>query len=1010
MSRARAWSAVVLRSILIALIAMTLAGASTVHTSDRLAVIAVVDVSGSIQRFADFGNKPDGRRIPPAQAVRRWLEEASANRQPDDLLGVVIFDGDSLALAAPTPAGRQTDADTDAGWRLEDLPLDLSMSEGTDIAGALRFAAALLPPDARKRLLLISDGDETAGDALQAARQLSSTRGANSSDEIPIDALPVSYNVHNETMIDFVDAPPQAGRESIITVRVGLYSTRPTSGVLRLVREGVELDINGSAPGRGLRIQLKRGNQVVPIQVRTPDETVHRFRAVFEPDDPSADTVAQNNSGEAFTVTPGKGHILIIDGVSDGDPDGAGRILFNTLTRAGLEVETVPPSATPADLLSLQEFDLVILQNVAAEEIPPGSQTILASYVRDFGGGLVMIGGNDSFGAGGWNGGEVEEILPVEMDLPESLVMPSAAIVIVLDSSGSMGWNVMGGTRTQQEIANEAAALAIMTLDKQDLVGVVEFNSATRIVTPLAPNIDPQTTANRVRAISPGGGTNLYPALAQAGEMLRNVKAQVKLVIVLSDGVSMGSPIYGQTLAEQLADEDVKVSTIAVGDGADTQTLESIALAGGGEYYRVVDPNLLPQIFIREVRVVRKPMIREATFEPVLTGSGSPITAGLRSPLPTLGGMVLTQPRPEATAVNAILAPTGEPVLAHWNIGLGRSAAWTSDASRWASDWISSPAYETLWTQLARTLSRAATSQQYDVNAEVRSGTLHLRLDAADDDGNPLDLLTVPGWVYRPDGSRVEVTLTQTGPGVYEAEVPAAQTGTYVSALTPRLGRQGLPAVVAGASSATSPEYSKLTSNIGLLRQIADETNGRILDWENPSSANLFDRAGLSPVRSLAPIWPTLALWSVLVMLLDVGTRRVAWDRILSRELAAQLNRHAKENVRLRGDHAVATLGRLRKAPGRAHLDKRKAGEVQPVSQHKGVGGGSSEPIDLAARKQDIREALRLQQGKQPASKIADVSDSKKSAPTADDSENTPTSSLLRAKHRARERFEEDRP
>lgn len=1000
MSRMRAISAVVVRSALIALVAMMLAGAASIQRTDRLAVIAVIDVSGSVQRFADFGTDDTGRRIPPAEVIRDWLEIAAADRGPDDLFGAVLFDGDSLAVATPSRPGVNQRDDGPRDRRISDIPLDLSFVEGTNIADAIRFASALFPPNARKRLLLISDGNATTGDALAAAGEIMMAAGSGDRSNIPIDALPITYNVQNETMIEFVDAPPQATRESLVTVRVGLYSTRPTTGTIRLLREGVEIDINGEAPGAGRRVSLREGRQVIAMDVRTPPETVHRFRAVFEPDE--EDAVVQNNSGEAFTITPGKGRILIVDGVSGGG-DGLGAILPRALARNGLDVETIPSGAMPADLLSMQEYDLIMLNNVPAEEIPRNGQSILASYVRDMGGGLVMIGGPNSFGAGGWNGGEVEETLPVEMDLPEDLIVPSAAIVLVLDSSGSMNNRVLGGMRTQQEIANEAAALAIQTLDPQDLIGVIEFDSSHRIVVPLGPNENPGATAERVRAISSDGGTNMYPALAEAGAMLRNVEAQVKLVIVLTDGQSAGDPEFGQSIAARLSSEGVKISTIAVGDAADTVTLEAIAEAGKGQYYQVVDPNLLPQVFIREVRVVRKPMIREAPFQPRLTGAASPITSGLPPTLPALDGLVLTQPRPEAIAIDAIVAPTGEPVLSHWNVGLGQAAAWTSDVGIWASSWIDTPFFDTLWTQLARTISRPATSQQYDVVTEARDGSLHIRLDAADDAGDPLDLLTVPGSIYTPRGEKREITLTQTGPGVYEADVPINETGAYITALTPRLGNRRLPPVIAGAASATSPEFARLESNVGLLRQLAESTGGRALSWDAPQDAELFARADLPPIRASAPLWPTLLIWTVALTLLDVGTRRIAWDRLLSRELAAAIREQSRITTQARGVKATATLGRLRgraqnTRPDQPAIRAERAAPSRTVTRVK-------EQVDQAERRRSIREALRATTSGQKPQNPPTPKKSPESRPSGADEG---ASGLLAAKQRARKRYEQE--
>lgn len=1002
MSRARAISAVVARTILILLIAAALAGASGVRTSDRLAVIAVIDVSGSVQRFGDFGR--DERGVPRSftQAARSWLARASDGRDREDLLGVVVFDGRSLAIASPAPPAANRRSDGLLGWTPDDLALDLALAEGTDIADALRYAAALFPPDARRRLVLISDGVETRGDALAAARALAEAPGA----AVPVDVLPISYNVRNEVLVEFVDAPPTASRESMVAVRVGLRATAPAAGTLRLEREGGELDISPDEPGLGLRLALEPGRTVVPIEVRVPAQTVHRFRAVFEPDDPAADTVAQNNSGMAFTVTPGRGKTLVIDGVSDGATTGPGSILPGALTRSGLEVSAVPPGAAPMDLLTLQEYDLVILQDVPADALPRNVQEIYASYVRDLGGGLVMVGGPNSFGAGGWNNGPIEDVLPVEMDLPEQLLMPSAAIVLVLDSSGSMGARVLGGARTQQEIANEAAALAVRTLDPTDLVGVIEFNSTHRTVVPLGPNRDPEESAKRVRAISPGGGTNLYPALLEAGAMLRDVEAQVKLIIALTDGVSMGTPAMGQNIASRLERDGVRISTIAVGDGADVDTLRSIALAGGGEHYRVVDPNLLPQIFIREVRVLRKPMVRETLFQPRIAPTGSPLIAGLPSPLPTLGGLVLTQPKGDATAINAIVAPGGEPVLAHWNIGLGRAAAWTSDSHRWARAWAEGGAFGTLWSSVARAIARPVSDQNFEVAVEAREGRVRVRLEAADDAGAPMDLLTVDGFVVAPSGDRREIRLTQIGPGVYEGEAAADETGAYVVALTPRLGGRRLPPVVAGAASAISPEHSRLESNIALLREIAETTGGRPLSWGFASPDELFARDGLAPRRATTPIWPMLLAWAVGVMLLDVGTRRVAWDRILSRELAAERGLAAAE--RSRGRASAATLGRLRSRGRRDDAGSPAPASAPSAPEPRRRITRPEESIPVADRREAIQRALRARKTGDRPEPAKPTKPAEGSTPAGSDSRADAAAGLFAAKKRARDRLDRE--
>lgn len=985
MSRLRAWSAISARALLLALIALMLAGAASVRRTDRLGVVIVVDASESVRRFAMV---PDGRggSRPALEVVSEWIARAAAARGPDDLLGVVSFDGRSIALAAP------------AARTPGEVGFDVSLSEGTDLEGALRFARALIPPGASGRIVLVSDGVETTGDAVRAAEEL-----AGGVAPTPVDVVPLAYSVQREAMVESVDAPPSAPEGATVTVRVTLRAESATRGTLRLLREGRELDVNGAEEGSGRRIEFGPGRRVELFQVRLDDGRVHRFEAVFEPDadargELAGDTLLANNRAEAFTVTPGKGAALVIDGVSDGDPSGAGSILAGTLRRAGIDVDVVAPGLAPGDLLALQAYDLVMLQNVAAEDLTPAAHALLADYVEELGGGLVMIGGPDSFGAGGWKGSALEPILPVNLDLPEQLITPSAAIVIVLDSSGSMGQRVLGGTRTQQQIANEGAALALRSLDQQDLVGVIAFANSWKDVVPLGKNDDVEGATRRVLAIAPSGGTNLYPALAEAGRRLLEVDAQVKHVIVLSDGVAQGDPASGPAIALRMRESGITVSTIAVGDGADTATLADIAYEGGGEFYRVVDPNVLPRIFLKETRVVRRPLIRESPFTPINLGSGSPLVLGLPSEMPALGGLVLTQRREDPGVVNALGAPGGEPLLAHWNVGLGQVGAFTSDAHRWASAWIDWPGYVQMWTAIARSLSRPSGGQGYDFNAEIDGDELRVRLDATDRDGRPLDLLRVPGTVFGPDGSRRAVQLSQVGPGEYEARVSAPGTGNYVVALTPRLGDQALSPVVGGVSRATGPELRRLRSDIGALQRIADVTGGRALDLADPENAGLFDREGVRPSEASSPLWRLLLVWAIVVTLLDVGTRRVAWDRLITREAAAELARIAG-SLRGRGDAAASSVGALRRA--REGAARRQEAEAPgPPGRGKGpipVSQGPTEAERRRAIRAAMRDATQRAQGTKPGA-----------APAGGPEEEARTSSLLAAKRRAQGRYGEE--
>lgn len=1029
MSRVRRVSAVLLRVVLIALITAMLAGASAVRKTDKLAVIGVVDVSGSVRLFGRTGQGQDGKPLDPLAAARAFIAAAEKARGPDDLLGLVIFDGRPLAVAMPTRA------------EISDRSIDLHVLDGTDIAAALRYAAALVPPDAAGRLALISDGDQTSGDAISAARELAGRATGGARGGTPVDVAPVELDASQEVMVESVDSPPRSAAESAVMVRVTFMATEPVRGLLTLMHSaggastaGEPIDINGEEPGFARRVELPTGRSVQLIRVQLPAGHVHQFRAVFEPETglradgtqgPIGDTRLENNSGETFTYTPGKGSVLLIDGVSGGAEAGAGSTLAGVLRDAGIDVTVIPPEGIPDNLLALQAYDLVILENVPADAVPEETQKALADHVRQMGAGLVMIGGPESFGAGGWKGSVLEPLLPVKLDLPERLVEPDAAVVFVLDNSGSMGRSVLGSTYSQQEIANQSAAMAVKSLAKTDLVGVVVFNSDTEVLTPLGPNTNADATADRILSIAPGGGTVLGPALEEARGQLRDAKAAVKHVIVLSDGRSM-DPGALPGICARMRDEGITVSTIAVGDEADEKTMGDMAAQGHGRFYSVSNPSLLPQFFLKAVRIIRTPYLSAKPFTPVILPTPSPLTAGLSDP-PALGGMVLTQRRPEPTITYAMQAPSGEPLLAQWTVELGQVAAFTSDAnlSGWASQWTRWPGYRALWTQAARTLARAASNNRMELTTQTSGGVMHLRLDAAADDGRPLDLLTVPGTVRAPSGEEVKVNLAQTAPGVYEADTPAAEGGSYIAILTPRLSGKRLAPVIGGVSVTSGLEYRTLKTNTGLLEAIARETGGRVLDLSVKSAGKLFDRSGMQPTLARTPLWRPLLLWTLMVMLLDVATRRIAWDRFVSREFGAGLREVAEHAVKDRGREAQRAVTRLREAPKRvqpaaagavltnedadrlAEEAKRKRQEAR-LAALQAARTARREEAEAAAPGAETQPAPSAEPQPAPEAAPTPAVRRRPPAPAPDKPPEAGVGDLMAAKRRALERFEEE--
>lgn len=998
MAPTRRWSAVVARVLLLSAIAMLLAGASLVRTTDRIAAVVIVDVSPSVEQFYQPPSDQQGREVSRDTAIAHQIDRLTSACKRDDLLAVLYTDRQPRAVQALAPTAPSS------------LPQMQSLAEGTDLERALNLAGAMIPPDAVGRILLFSDGNQTSGDVVRAARELASARASSGastarSTPIPVDVVPLEYRVDQESMVESVDVPPVAPAQASVTVRVVLLASAPVSGELALTENGEPVDINAEQPGFSRRLTLRAGRHVELLTVPLSDARTHRFEAIWQPD-PGQDRVQANNTGTAFVVTPGRGGVLLVNAYAD-EQSTSNEVLAGSLRQSGFEVKAIGSENLLADLLWLQGFDIVVLDDVPADSVGKPVQEALARFVTELGGGLVMVGGPRSFGAGGWKGTPLEPLLPVLLDLPERLETPSSAVVLVIDNSGSMSHSVLGTDRSQQDIANEGAALAIESLDKSDMVGVIVFNSDFDVRVPLQRNLDAKRSAQIVRSISADGGTNLPPALNEAHRQLAQAQAANKHVIVLSDGVSSNKEDIPGIVAEMRAD-GIKVTTIAVGNIADTDMMARMARDGGGVYYRVVDPTLLPRVFVKAVRIMRSPMIREVPFDPVRLPSGSTTLEGIAD-LPALLGVTLTQTRKEASVSNVLATPQGEPLLATWSAGLGRVGAFTSDARAWAAPWIATPVYSRFWTQLVRAIARAPSDRAQNLSAALEGDSLRINLEQTDDQAHPMNELIVPASVYAPDGTHLETRLSQIGPGQYQALVPAPNTGTYVVTLAPRQGTKVLSPVIGGVVKPGGAEFRSLSSNVDVLREVAKLTGGRVLsmtDQQSPSPT-LFDRAGMVPAVARLPLWQWLLIAAITIMLFDVATRRVAWDRLLTREFGSHVGREAAAGMSDRSQQAARSLRRLREADlaAQEQLSSFDAG-TSKLSDQDALATAEAERTRRREAIIAARQAARSAAQPAPAP-IEDLS-----SQAAPESSSAPDEAqpggLLEAKRRALRRFDKD--
>jgi len=431
--------AVMLRVLLFAVLSVAMSGVYRVEKANDLAIIAVVDTSMSVESFASFGEDELGLPITIDRAARGFLAKASVGRLENDRLGIIAFDGRAQTIALPAKS------------QVLDRVIEISPIEGSDLVGAIESARMQLPPDANARIIVFSDGRGTTGGLSQL------------SVDVPIDVVPIRYAVEQEVVVQAVELPARASPGSIVDVRVVLRSLGRSSGEMLLSYNAEPVDLNGDQSGNTRLVEIEPGQSVLVFPVQLGLGRVHRFEARYIPtrienDRYIGDTSLGNNQAGGVTLTSGKGRVLV---VSETDSAGESQAmhLINTFERASWEIDAIVPSQFPADLLDLEAYDLVVLVNTPRDALEMEADALINAYVQDLGGGVVFVGGREALGAGGWQGSVIEDVLPVKLDVSDDLIIPAVAVVLVLDSSGSMRHKVMGSSRSQQAVANDAAAV-----------------------------------------------------------------------------------------------------------------------------------------------------------------------------------------------------------------------------------------------------------------------------------------------------------------------------------------------------------------------------------------------------------------------------------------------------------------------------------------------------------------------------------------------------------------------
>ncbi|MEW6047160.1 MAG: VWA domain-containing protein, partial [Bacillota bacterium] len=799
--------------------------------------------------------------------------------------------------------------------------------ETTDLESALRAAGSLLAAEGsggagtRGRIVLISDGRETAGSVLEAARRSPGRAAGAAAGEgpalPPVHVVPVLALSRPEAAVSALAAPLSLAQGKSLRLTSRLYSSEAQPAQLRLER-------NGSPIWEG-RVELPAGWSSVAFEDR-PDggapAAVYALKLRAE-----ADTHLQNNHAEAAVRVRAKDRVLY---VSDSASNAGSRWLALS---AGIDVEPVPPDRLPASRAELAGFSAVVLDNVAATRLTRPQMEAVAAFVRDLGGGLVVLGGPQAFGPGGYRSTPLEEVLPLWADVPARLLVPQVALVLVIDKSGSMGEQDAAGTKL--DAARRAAAATLELLSPSDLVGVIAFDSQPHWVQPLEAASDPVGVMRRLGRLAADGGTELGPALREALDSLRGARAMVRHAIVLSDGKSTAADF--EAVTTRAAAEGITVSAVAIGQDADVALLSDIARWGKGRFYFTRDMRRLPQIFASETITITRSALVTSPVDVVATGQApsgeGPLPPGSRR-WPRLSGYVATTPKPGASVYLA--APDGDPILASWRTGLGRVAAFTSSLTgAWGQAWQDQGLAGPMLARMVQWVMPPGPPASSNLVAELEGDRATLVAEVLDAGGRPVNFLEGTAVISGPSGRSWEVAMAQEGPGRYTARFDAAQPGEYVA--TARLGSVRLQAVVVRSYAA---EFEPDPPSPALLAAVARATGGRVLGYItaektdgapaplSPGLAAAADRLTSLPAAAPGgwesrPAWPLLVLAGLALLLGDVAVRQVHESpAALAAEARAALGTFArglKQRLQHLGRPGPGEVARARREARRRH-------------------------------------------------------------------------------------------
>ncbi len=997
LSRWRNWITLFLRIALLIVLILTLANLQLVYKSKKLTVSFVLDGSASI---------PVSMQDQAKDFITKNMALMNSEHDQADLW---IFGQDIKAEF-------RNQSDLSSFHKIETV---LDNKNQTHISQALKIALATLPQEGERRIVLLSDGNETMGNCrteiVRAKEQ-----------DVPIDVFPLAVFKEQDVIVEKLTAPDEVNEGQSYDVNCLLVTNEPTTTL-------ISYTVNGILVQEG-QVQLKAGKNNITLTV--PSNLVKKgYQRIIVSTNTPNDLVSHNNSAQIYSYAYGKPNILFVEGIS-----GDHKILCQALSEdenSLFRIKIISPEEFPCDPVDLNEFDAIILSNVPANELPkkgnePIAMNLIENVVKHDGIGLIMIGGENSFGAGGYRGTMIERALPVDMEIKNKKSIPNGALAVILHTCEFPDGN---------NWAKKITKTAITELFDDDLAGVLLFDGGRdRWLFSLRPIKNNRSSMfSLIDQAEPSDMPNFSPTLEASHQALKIANAGKKHIVVISDG-DPTPPSSG--LLSKIITSQISISTILIypHSDQDDDRMKYMANRTGGRFYHVKNPEELPAIFAKEALTIKRNLIVESPegFPPVLNYH-TELIKGI-SIFPAIHGYIATTPKPLAKMPLYIQHEEDtDPLLAHIQYGLGRTVAFTSDAkNRWGHQWASWKDFAKFWKQTLLWTIRKSQPNEFQIQTTFKEDQGKVIITAVDQQGEFVNFLQMQGVVrvFDQDSQQTTYTIpiTQTGPGHYEGTFPTHKRGIYLINANYQIGPD-VKQLRHGFYLSHSAEYIHTKANVALLEDIAKQSGGRYLkynsldknlndkiekqEWldsptefskydlnsngiiekkEYPQDESIFIHTQ-SKYGSPIPLWPMLLKIFLLVFLFDIFLRRVIFD---SREILQKIIKLYTPDKNKKSEEVSTTINRLEQK--KQNLQKKwqensqklqaleKIGETQEKLQKKA--------IEEKAKGQEVQKEKESLQATATFQKMKPISQSVPKQSQESDSSNDYIGRLLKAKQK----------